>query len=89
MIKCGIYESNITPALGMEIPGYFEVRKADGVLEELFSEAVYFESGSDKAVIISNDTIELPRETCDRVRAAVAESRSLSISSFTEESFAI
>ena len=73
MIRCGIWESDITPALGMEIPGYFEVRKAEGILEELKSEAVYFESGGVKAVIISNDTIELPMESCDRVRAAVAE----------------
>nr|MCR5263889.1 hypothetical protein [Clostridiales bacterium] len=70
---CGIYESNITPALGMEMPGYFELRKAEGVREDLFSEAVYFESGKDKAVIISNDTIQIPMESCDKVRAAISE----------------
>ena len=73
MIRCGIYESNITPALGMEMPGYFELRLAEGVREELFSEAVYFESGGDKAVILSNDTIQIPTESCDKVRAAIAE----------------
>ena len=73
MIRCGIHESNITPSLGMEIPGYFEVRLADGVREELSSIAVFFESGTEKAVIISNDTIQLPQESCDRARAVIAE----------------
>ncbi len=72
MLRCGIHESNITPALGSEMPGYFELRKADGVKDELFSEAVYFENGDEKAVIISNDVIQLPMESCDRARAAVS-----------------
>ena len=75
MIRCGIYESNITPALGMEIPGYFETRLADGVRDELFSEAVYFESGDSRAVLISNDAIQIPKESCDRVRAVLSERR--------------
>ncbi len=73
MMKCGIYETNITPALGMEMPGYFEVRRADGVREELYSIAAFFESGGSRAVIISNDTIQLPMESCDRARAVIAE----------------
>ena len=72
MMRCGIYETNITPALGMEIPGYFELRRAEGVREELFSIAVYFESGSGKAMLISNDTIQVPTESCTRVRETVA-----------------
>ena len=32
-MKCGMYEVDITPALGCEIPGYFEVRIADGICE--------------------------------------------------------
>ena len=70
---CGIYETDITPALGMEMPGYFELRRAEGVREPLFSEAVYFESGDSKAVVISSDVIQIPMESCDKVRAAVAE----------------
>ena len=72
-MKCGIYETDITPALGMEMPGYFELRRAEGVREPLFSEAVFFESGGSRAVIISNDVIQIPTESCDKVRAAVAE----------------
>nr|MBQ4318602.1 hypothetical protein [Clostridia bacterium] len=73
MLKCGIYEMNITPALGMEMPGYFSVRNATGVKEELYSEAVYFENDGQKAVIVSNDTIRIPREAADSARAVIAE----------------
>ncbi len=72
-MRCGIREIDITPALGSEIPGYFSVRKSAGVREALCCEAVYFESGDSRAVILSNDTIQVPKESCDRVRAAVAE----------------
>ena len=77
MIRCGIHEANITPALGMEIPGYFETRLADGVRDELFAEAVYFDSGDSRAVsravLISCDAIQIPLESCDRVRSVLAE----------------
>ncbi|MBR6321716.1 MAG: hypothetical protein IKR59_02495, partial [Lachnospiraceae bacterium] len=72
-MRCGIREIDITPALGLEIPGYFSVRKSAGVREALCCEAVFFESGDSRAVILSNDTIQVPKESCDRVRAAVAE----------------
>ncbi len=73
MIRCGIYETDITPMLGMEIPGYFEVRNADGVREELYAEAVYFENDGRKAVIISCDTILVPMESCEKARNIIAQ----------------
>ena len=72
MLKCGIYESDITPALGMEIPGYFSLRKASGIKERLYSEAVYFESDGEKALIISNDMIQVPEDTCAAARERIA-----------------
>ncbi len=72
MLKCGIYEAVITPELGMEMPGYFSLRNATGIKEELCTEVVYFENDGVKAVLISNDTIQFPKEYCDRAREVIA-----------------
>lgn len=44
-LKCGFYESDITPPLGLTIPGYPDKRIATGVMRKLFSRAVAFEQG--------------------------------------------
>ena len=33
MLYCGLYEVDITPALGMEIPGHFILRPGKGILD--------------------------------------------------------
>ncbi len=73
MLKCGIYEANITPELGMEMPGYFRIRRATGIKEELFAEVVYFENDGAKAVIISLDVLNFSVEHCDRARVEIAK----------------
>jgi len=72
-MKCGIYEIDITPALGMEMPGYFSVRNATGIKEKLYCEAVCFENDGTKAVILSNDIIQIYAEDADEVRARISE----------------
>ncbi len=44
-MKCGAYETQITPALGLMIPGYFIIRPAEDVLDELYAKAVVFDNG--------------------------------------------
>ena len=39
-MKCGLYESDITPSLGSEIPGQFYVRKSDGIHDRLYTHAM-------------------------------------------------
>jgi len=72
-MKCGIYEIDITPALGMEMPGYFSLRKATGIKQKLYCEAVCFENEGNKAVILSNDIIQIYSDDADIIRAGIAE----------------
>lgn len=73
MIKCGIYEIDITPNLGHEVPGQFYKRKSDGVKEPLCCEAVYFENNGSKAVIFAVDILMMSAKFCGSVRERVAE----------------
>ncbi len=63
MLKCGISKEKITPELGMEIPGYFEVRKATGVISDLYAKAVVFESDGHTCALCVLDSIFTDR--CD------------------------
>jgi len=74
MLKCGIYEHDITPMLGSQMPGYFNVRLADGIKERLYAEAVVF-AQDDKivSVIVACDVIGVPNDINNRARAEIAE----------------
>ena len=73
MIKCGLYEMDITPSLGLEIPGHFALRPAQSIWEKLYCHASYFENDTGKVVIISSDTITIPDRIVDKTRSAIAE----------------
>jgi neutral ceramidase len=72
MYRCGLYESDITPALGMEMPGHFRLRHAKKVLEPLYCHAAYFEKNGAGALIISNDTIIVPADIAQAARKEIS-----------------
>ena len=37
---CGLYEIDITPHLGMDIPGYFESRPSTGIRDRLMARRI-------------------------------------------------
>ncbi len=84
MLKCGIFEHDITPALGSQMPGYFNIRLADGVNEPLRCSGVVFaEDDRVLSVILSADAIQVPKNICDKVRAEVAEKLKVDIAAVT------
>lgn len=67
---CGLYEIDITPKLGKNIPGYFEARPACGVREPLFARALACSNASGAAFVLVNlDTISCDARTACRARA--------------------
>lgn len=73
MLNCGLYEVDITPALGMEMPGHFRLRHADGILERLYAYAAYFENDKGgKAVIVTCDIIQMSDDLASKTRAKIA-----------------
>ena len=73
MLFCGLYELDITPALGMEMPGHFVLRRAKGILERLYAYAAYFENDAgQKVVLVTCDVIGIPDELALKTRAEIA-----------------
>lgn len=57
--SAGFGRMDITPPLGIRLAGYFHERRADGVLDPLEAIAVAFSDGTNRAVVISADIINL------------------------------
>ena len=57
--KAGFARLDVTPPLGIPIPGYFTMRIADGVLDPLVIECVAVSDGTNAALIYSVDDVHL------------------------------
>jgi hypothetical protein len=73
MLECGVCELDITPPLGMPIPGYFTPRPADGILDILYAKAVVIGDGSRYSVLLALDTIGIEREETTAIRKRITE----------------
>ena len=70
--KVGFSRIDITPEPGIDISGYFVKRIADGVLDRLYANALTFELGEDKAVMISLDNLGIKQEILKKYREKIA-----------------
>ena len=78
-LKAGFARVNITPMMGIGIRGYFKVRIADGVLDELEINALALSDGKKKAVLLSLDNCGFNTETMNWYRAGIAEKTGLPV----------
>lgn len=73
-MKCGFYEADITPHLGLSMRGYSKRRISDGVLSKLYVKAVAVEIDEVCCIVISVDAIHMPKSVHDvavkRIEAA-------------------
>lgn len=72
-LYAGFARTDITPLLGVTISGYFHVRIADGVLDNLYASAVYFDDGRKSAVLIDLDVIGINQSFMKKLRQTVAD----------------
>ena len=72
-LYAGYAKMVITPPLGLRIPGSYNHRYADGVINDLHMRATAFSDGENKAVIFSCDAISIRADAYNIVRAKVAE----------------
>ena len=75
--KAGFSRVNITPPVGVYINGYYLDRYVEGVLDELEANAVAFECGGKKAVVIVMDLMAIPQTGMNVLRNAVCEATGL------------
>ena len=71
--KVGFARTDITPPLGVDMPGYFKLRTAKTVLDPLQVNCVAFSDGKTTAFVMQVDTVSLKGDTADRMRDAVVK----------------
>ena len=71
-LSVGFARVNITPMMGIGIVGYFVPRFADGVLDELYVNALALEAGGQKAVLLTLDNCGICRNVAMDFAASVS-----------------
>ncbi|OAI54541.1 hypothetical protein AYO47_02775 [Planctomyces sp. SCGC AG-212-M04] len=70
-LKVGVGAVVITPPQGIPMAGYYSLRGADGVHDDLYAKTLLFDDGTTRAAIISLDLISTVRTVVDEARAAI------------------
>ncbi len=78
-LKVGYAKANINPPMGIHITGYFKVRKAEGILDDLETVAIALNHGQKTMVMITVDNCGIGKPQFKRFRETLAEKLSLPI----------
>jgi len=79
IFKVGFSRINITPMMGIPLMGYYQVRIADGVLDDLEANAIAYQLGEMKTLMISVDHCGLKQEILNQYREKIAVITGLTI----------
>ncbi len=82
-LQAGFSRVNITPMMGIDIAGYYKIRKAEGVLDDLELNALALSCGDTKVVMITIDNCGIKKAVLDTVRTRVAEQVQLPLNAIT------
>lgn len=80
-LKAGFGRVNITPMLGIDLDGYYQVRKADGVLDELEANAIAFACEDSVQVFVCLDMCAVYGDMATAVRQLAAAATGIPVSS--------
>ena len=72
-MKIGFGRIDVTPPLGTQITGAWQLRTADGVMDPLELNAVVLESGEEKIVVLAADFLSMPEGTATPIRNLIAQ----------------
>ncbi len=72
-LLAGYAEVVITPPLGLRIPGYFSLRPAEGIINDLKARAIAFQIGEKKAIFILCDALNIITRGYEQLRDKIAE----------------
>lgn len=73
----GFGRVNVTPMMGIKMRGYFRVRLAEAVLDELEISALALACGDTKAVLLSMDVCSIQREMILPIKIHVAQANGI------------
>ena len=72
-MKIGLGRIDVTPPLGTQLTGAWQLRTADGVMDPLELNAVVLESGEEKIVILAADFLSMSEGTATPIRNLIAK----------------
>ena len=71
-LKAGFSRVDITPDLGILMPGYFKIREAKGTLDSLEANCLAFSDATTSALVAVIDCVDMPDAFADEAREAIA-----------------
>ena len=80
-MKCGFYETEITPPLGTTIFGYPTKRVNSGVKLKLYAKACVMENNGKKVALLVIDSLDVPEDLSEVIRKRVCEMTDISFDS--------
>ena len=78
-LMVGYARVNATPMLGIRMRGYYRVRRAEAILDEIEICAIAFASGDTKVVALTMDICAVTAETAEDLRQHIAEVNGLPV----------
>ncbi len=57
--KVGYAKGDMTPPIGLNIPGYFKIRVSEGIINHLLIHAIAFENGGERAIFFACDALSV------------------------------
>jgi len=76
-LKVGYAVSNIDPMIGIELEGYYQIRKCEGIKDSLEVTVLALECGSKRVALITLDLCLIQTAFANRLRAFVSEATGL------------
>ncbi len=73
-LQVGFARVNVNPQMGMEMRGYYKVRKAVGILDDLELKVVAVNHGKDTVLLMSLDNCNMPTDLALELRNAISKS---------------
>ena len=78
-LKTGFARIEINPPMGIDIAGYFKVRKAEGILDNLEANAVAISCDQKTVLLIAVDHCGLVKAILDGYKQAISETTGISV----------
>ncbi len=82
-LQAGFGRVNINPMMGIEIAGYYKVRRAEAILDDLELNALALACGDKKVVMMTIENCGVKKVLMDKIRAHVAEKVHLPLEAIT------
>lgn len=72
-LRAGVAAVNITPPIGTPMAGYYSIRKAEGVHDDLMARALVLESGGARAALVACDLVGIERSIVEEARRRIEQ----------------